>query len=315
MKKIVKIFLIFLIFTISFIFIDGICARFLDTRPIISKKEVLKRGSLEIETGYLYKSLFADVYYCDTVVTTYDEDNNSSISNEVIRYYKRRGETFECRYYIDERADTMDLYRDQAQKYKNMEYMRFNTEGLYKTNYDYFGSYNKKLNVFTVNYIGDYYVDYDYQDVYMFNVDDFSLEPIKLKIDGFDMVWRTKGKIFYSSSGNIMAFNYFCGYRPEQWMGWQKYNEDDCKKNSNDNGIYVFRVNGINDYTLLGYYSDKRNEFIKEYKDTYFVLYDVLDDKNIIIKYTITNNKHMEPDRIVYYKWNFDSDTLTEWQV
>ena len=313
MKKILRIIIGILIFIISFICIDGLCARFFDTRPIVSKKEVLSRGILDIDSGFVYKSLFADVYYCDTVVTTYDSDGNSTITSKVIRYYRERGAEFECQYYIDEKVEIREPYREQAVKLTNMEYMKLDAEGLYKAKYDSFGSYNKKLNVFTINYVGDYKVDYEYQDVYMFDVDNFSNDPVKLRIDGFDLVWRTTGKIHYSPSGNIMVFYYSCGYK-EQWAGWQKYTNSDCDINNKENGIYVFRVDGIKNYTLLKYYSEDRNDFISNYKDSYFGIYKIIDDENILIKYTVTSNRQIEPDMEVYYIWNIVDDTITESQ-
>ena len=314
MKKIFKIILGILIFIISFICVDGFCARYLETRPIISKMEKIIQGAAEVHSGYVYKSLFANVYYCDTVVESYDKDGKSSIEENVLRYYKNKNEEFICNTYIDLRHEVYEPYREEAKKYRDMLYMRYDAEGRYDANFDP-ESYNKKLNIFTYSYLGDYYVDSKYQDIYMFDVNDFSKEPVKLELDGFDLLWRTTGYIRYSPTGNIMVFEYFCGYRPEQWMGEQKYTEADCKKNSDDNGIYVFKVNDINDYTLLGYYSDKRNEYVSEYKDSYFHIYDVIDDENIIIKYTVTHNKQIEPVKEVYYKWNIINDTLVDWQV
>ena len=314
MNKISRIILWVLVFIISFILIDGICARFLETRPIIAKKEDLVRGTLNVEIGVVYKSFFADVYYCDTVVTTYDEDNNSIMEDKVIRYYRERGAEFECQYFIDEKAEIRESYREQAEKFTNMKYMKLDAEGLYRAGWTYFGSYNKKLEVWTINYVGDYKVDYEYQDIYMFNVNDFSLDPVKLKINGFDLIWRTSDKIYYSPSGNIMAFNYSCGYK-EQWAGWQKYTEEDCYKNNKENGIYVFMIDGLNDLTLLNYYPESENKYIDEYSDSYFRIYNILDDENIIMKWTITHNKQEEPSAEVYYKWNIVDDTLTEWQV
>jgi len=314
MKRILKFVMGIMIFVISFICIDGFCARFLGTRPIISKKEMVIQGGAEIHSGYVYKSLFADVYYCNTIVESYDANGKSMIVDEVRRYYINKDEDFVCDTYINLRDEKYELYREEAKEYRNILYMRYDAEGRYRANYD-IESYNKKLNVFTYNYLGDYYVDSEYQDIYMFDIDDFSKEPVRLELDGFDLLWRTVGDIKYSPSGNIMVFEYFCGYRSEQWMGEQKYTEDDCNKNSDENGVYVFRVNDIDDYSLLGYFSDNRNEFVSEYKDSYFHIYDVIDDENIIIKYTVTNNKHMEPEKEVYYKWNITLDTLTEWQV
>ena len=317
MKKFLKIFLGIIIFTISFILIDGLCAIYMNTRPLFAYKEDVVRNLGKYDSvvdGVLYKSLFADVYYCNTVIESYDIDGNSQIEEKVIRYYKNKGEEFVCDTYINLRSEIYESYREEAKEYRDILYMRYDAEGRYEANY-YHESYNSKLNVFTHNYLGDYYVSDEYQDIYMFDTNDFSKEPVKLEIEGFDMVWRTVGYIRYSPTGNIMVFEYFCGFRSEQWMGEQKYTEEDCKNNSDDNGIYAFSVNGINDYTLLGYYSDKRNEYVSEYKDSYFHVYDIVDDENIIIKYTVTHNKHMEPEREVYYKWNIIDDTLTEWQV
>ena len=70
MKKYLKIILGILIFIISFICVDGLCAKFLNTRPIIAKKEIVRNEVTDI--GFLYKSLFADVYYCDTVMEVYN---------------------------------------------------------------------------------------------------------------------------------------------------------------------------------------------------------------------------------------------------
>lgn len=54
MKKILRIVFGILIFIISFIRIDGLCARFLDTKTIISRREVLSRGILDIDSGFVY---------------------------------------------------------------------------------------------------------------------------------------------------------------------------------------------------------------------------------------------------------------------
>lgn len=317
MKKILKIILGVIIFTISFILIDGLCAIYIDTRPIFAYKEDVIRfvGKYDsVINGVVYKSLFADVYYCNTVIESYDEYGKSIIEEKVLRYYKNKEEEFICDTYIDLRHEIYEPYREEAKEHRDMLYIRYDAEGRYKANFD-IESYNKKLNIFTYNYLGDYYVSEEYQDIYMFDASDFSKEPVKLELDGFDLLWRTKGYIRYSPTGNIMVFEYFCGYRAEQWMGEQKYTEDDCKKNSYDNGIYVFNVNDINDYTLLGYYSDKRNDYVASYKDSYFHVYDVIDDENIIIKYMVTHNKHEQPEKEVYYKWNIINDTLMEWQV
>lgn len=314
MKKLLKIIIGILIFIISFICIDGLCARFLRTMPIISRKDVVIQGAAKIESGYVYKSLFADVYYCDTIYESYDEEDNMIREEIITRHYRKKNSEFVCPIWINEKSEIFESYRSEAVKYTDIEYMKLQAEGLYEA--DYSGTYNKKLNMFTTSFVGDdLYVSNEYQDIYLFDVSDFNKEPVRMKLDGFDLTWRIKGDIMYSPDGNIMAFEYFCGYRSEQWMGWQKYTKEDCDKNSDDNGIYVFRVNDVNDYTLLGYYSDSRNEYVDEYKDSYFNIYEIIDDENIIIKYVVTHNKQETPLLEIYYKWNIVDDTLTDWQV
>lgn len=305
MKKYLKIILGISIFIISFICVDGLCAKFLKTRPIIAKKEIVRNEVTDI--GVVYKTLFAHVYYCDTVMEVYNSQGWLNLEKEVKRYYQNKESDFVCEPYISET-------REFETETVDFEYMAISAEGTYKAGY-FERSYNKKLNIYTYNFVGYYSVREIYQNIYMFDVNDFSKEPIVLGIDGYDMVWRTRSGVSYSDSGNIMAFEYFCGYRDEQWMGNQKYSYEDCLRNTDKNGINVFRVNGINDYTFLGYFSDSRNPYLDEYKDSYFHMYDIIDDENIIIKYTVTNNKHAEPYKEVYYKWNIIDDTLVEWKV
>lgn len=305
MKKNLKIILGLLIFIISFICIDGLCARFLDTRPIFAKKQTVYNEITDI--GVVYKSLFADVYYCDTVLTIYNSKGMSKIEKDLKRYYQAKNSDFVCDPYISE-------HREFDEETKDYEYMSIHAEGSYKAGY-YENSYNKKLNTYTLNFVGYYAVNEEYKNIYMFDVNDFSKKPIVLEVDGYDMVWRTVGGVSYSPSGNIMVFEYFCGYRDDQWAGEQKYTEEDCKKNNDNNGINVFRVNGINDYTFLGYFPYSRNQYLDEYKESYFHIYDIIDDENIIIKYRVTHNKQEAPEMEVYYKWNITDDTLTEWQV
>lgn len=319
MKKNWKIFKGIMIFIISFICIDGLCARFLGTRPIVSKMSVVMQGSAEIHSGYVYKSLFADVYYCDTIYESYDEEGNEIREEKISRHYIEKGSEFVCPLWINERSEINKEYREEAVKYTDIEYMKIEAEGLYRAGYyksnSSFGSYNSKLGIYRHNFIGDsLYVSDEYQDIYMFDVNDFSKEPVKMEIDGFDLTWRSVN-MMDSPDGNIMAFYYICGYRADQWMGWQKYKEEDCAVNDKENGIYVFRVNGINDYELLKYYSEERNEYLDEYKESYFRIYKIIDDENIILKYTVTHNKQEAPLLEVYYKWNIVNDTLREWQV
>lgn len=318
MKRILKIGITLIIFIISFICVDGLCSRFFNTRPIIAMKNVLVSDNVKVKNGYVYKSLFANVYYCNTIYTSYDNDGNKIIEDKIMRYYFNNKTDFVCPIWVDERSEINQTYRDEAIKHTDTEYMKLAVMGLYKAGYyktnSLLGSYNSKLGVYIYNFIGDsLYVSEELQDVYMFDVNDFSKEPIKMKIDGYDLTWRGTN-IVNSPSGNIMAFYYVCGYRDDQWMGWQKYNQDDCLVNDKDNGVYVFRVNGINDYTLLKVYPEDRNMYLKEYKESYFNIYKIIDDENIVFKYIVTNNKQEAPLLEVYYKWNIISDTLTEWQ-
>lgn len=304
MKKILKIVLWVFLFAVSFVCVDGICARYLKTRPILSKKEAVFSEISDV--GVVYKSIFADVYYCDTIVEYYNAEGQMDLEKEVRRYYEKKNSDFVCDVYL---SDTTQFEESKV----GLEYMQIKAEGIYKAGYSS-ESYNKKLNLFTYNFVGTSKATDAYQDVYMFDVRDFSKEPIKLVVDGFDVAWRTNS-IQYSPSGNIMVFYYSCGYRPEQWMGEQKYTEEECIQNSKDNGIYVFKVNGINDYTLLSHFSESRNPYKKEYRDSYFRIDRVLDDENVLIQYLVTNNKQEEPTDVVYYVWNIVDDTLTEWQV
>lgn len=313
MKKILKIVIGIIIFILVFIVVDGLCAKFLDTRPIIAKREVVVQGASKLQSGYVYKSLFSDVYYCNTIYESYDEENNLIREEKITRHYVDKFSEFVCPIYIYERAEILKPYEEEAIKYRNFDYMKSFVEGIYKAGYN-FGSYNSKLGLYSYNSLGSSYVDYDHYGIYLFDVDDFSKEPIKMEIEGFDLTWRSFNMID-SPSGNIMAFYYGCGYRQELWIGSQKYTQEDCNTNSEDNGIYVFIVNGINDYSLLKFFPEARNEYLDDYKDSYFRIYDIIDDENIIIKYTVTNNKQLEPYMEVYYKWNIIDDTLVEWQV
>ena len=66
-----KFILGIIIFMISFICVDGLCARFFNTRPIIAKKEIVYNEITDV--GVVYKSIFADVYYCDTIIEIYND--------------------------------------------------------------------------------------------------------------------------------------------------------------------------------------------------------------------------------------------------
>ena len=60
-----------------------------------------------------------------------------------------------------------------TQEVSDFEYMALSAEGIYKAGYNSEG-YNKKLNVFTNNFLGYYAVKEEYQDIYMFDVNDFN---------------------------------------------------------------------------------------------------------------------------------------------
>ena len=105
MKKIFKIIVGVLIFTISFICVDGLCARFLNTRPVIARKEeVIQGGSIKSKIGYVYKSIFADVYYCDTIYETYDENDNLIREEGISRHYQEKDSDFLCPIWINENS-------------------------------------------------------------------------------------------------------------------------------------------------------------------------------------------------------------------
>lgn len=71
--------------------------------------------------------------------------------------------------------------------------------------------------------------------------------------------------------------------------------------NLNTSGIYVFKVNSINDLEEIAFYPESNNIYVSEYKDSYFRIDKLLNDKEMIITYVVTNNKHMEPVKKVIF--------------
>lgn len=323
MKKKFKVIILITIGIIILVGVDGLSARYLKTRPLIAKKEKTYYEDVDygkdnyntglLELGVVYKSLFADVYYCDTTVDTYDSEYHMEREQKIVRYYVKKGEKFTCQssisYYPNDEG-FKDYMNSDVQSDK--EYIKAYAKDLYNDDslrslYDV----NEKMGVMIYNFLG-HYISEEYRDVFMFDIADFTKDPIKLEIDGFDLAWR--GYQFTSSpSGNILAFYYSCGYK-DQWAGSRKYTLEDCDKNKDSSGVYIFRVNGINDYEQLAFYPEGRNEYLSEYPDTYFVIDKVISDSEIVFKYTVSKNRQEEPFEIVKRKWNFSNDTVEEYQ-
>ena len=114
--KVLKITLILIIFIISFILVDAFSTKFFNTRPLFAKKEKTISGITE--TGIVYKTLFADVYYCNSMVETYDEDDNLIRNDEVLRYYEKKNSNFICKIWINEKDDIYSKYHEQAKEKK-----------------------------------------------------------------------------------------------------------------------------------------------------------------------------------------------------
>ncbi len=310
-KKIIKIILTVIIFIASFILIDGFCARFLKTRPLLAKKEIVESGI--VKAGVVYKSLFADIYYCNTTIQTYDDDDNLIQNDTTIRYYKEKNSDFSCPIWINERNEILEKYQKLAEGKENLEFMKPYAEGLYKSQFHKY-SYNSKLNIFAYNFNGFYRItDKTYHDYYLFDTTDFNKDPIKLELPGFDTQWEVF-QVSYSKDGDTMFFYYSCGYRENYATDDQKYTKEECNKEKDKFGIYAYKVNGINDYTFLNFLSEEdANIFTAEYPQTYFVINKVIDKENIVLKYVVTRNKQIESIKEVYYVWNITDNSLKEY--
>lgn len=316
MKKrdIFKVLGLVIIGIILVVLVDFVCARYFKTRPLIAKKEIAYYNSndknmIPLELGVVYKSLFADVYYCDTTVDTYDEEYHMEREQKVIRYYLKKGEKFTCKssisYYPGD--DGIKDYVDMDNP-SDMEYIKSIARDLYNQKLDKLYGVNNKMGVMIYNLLG-YHIDDEYQDVYMFDINDFSKDPVKLLIEGFDMKWRS-GNYKSSKSGEIFSFYYSCGYK-EYFGNGGKYSMNECIKNKETSGIYVFRVKGINDYEKINFYKED-NSYLEEYPESYFVIEEVINDTEMIIKMVLTKNKQEEPDKIIYVKWNFITNKSEE---
>ena len=313
-KNIFKWVLLVIMGLILIVLVDGICTKYFNTRPLIAKKEVAyysddEKNTVPLELGVVYKSIFADVYYCDTTVDTYDSEYHMERKQKIIRYYLKKGELFTCKssisYYPGDEGIKNYVDMDNP---SDMEYIKSIARDLYGQELDGLYDVNNKMGVMIYNFLG-YPINTKYRDVYMFDINDFSKDPIKLSIDGFDMTWRSTN-YKSSPSGNIFSFYYTCGYR-DQWGGYRKYSEEDCKNNKDTTGIYVFMVNGINDYEKINFYKENNN-YLEEYPESYFSIQEVISDTEMIIKYVLTKNKQTEPDKIIYVKWNFITDKSEE---
>lgn len=301
--------MIVIIFLVTLFLVDMISYSCFGTKPLIAKKEVIN----DYGSSVLYKTVMSNIYYCDTTVDTY-LDGGMDREQKLIRYVVKKGDIFTCKssisYYSD--SDSINEYMNSDNP-NDIEYMKYYVKNLYNDNLDSLYDINKKLNVLIYNFNGLNAIDEKYNDVYMFDYNDFTKDPIRLEIDGFDLRWR--GTNFKSSkSGDIFSFYYTCGYRFEGWMGEQKYTESECINNLNTSGIYVFKVNSINDLEEIAFYPESNNIYVSEYKDSYFNILELLTDKEMIITYVVTNNKYMEPVKKVNYIWNFIDNTIEVYQ-
>ena len=310
MKKIGKITILFVIGIVILIGVDGFSAKYLKTRPLIAKKEDAryedksydgKENLYSIDLGVVYKSLFADIYYCDTTVDTYN-DGHMEREQKIIRYYLKKGEKFTCKSSISYYPNSEEIkdYLNSSNP-SDLEYIKAVAKSLYRENLTGIYGINNKMGVMICNFLG-YPIDNEYRDVYMFNINDFSKDPVKLVIDGFDLTWRSMN-YKSSPSGNILSFYYGCGYK-DQWAGNRKYSIEDCNNNIKTSGIYVFRVNGINDYEKINFY-EQDNSYLREYPESYFLIDKVINDEEMIIKFVLTKNKQEKPEKILRVKWNF----------
>ena len=313
-KNIFRVLGLVIIGFILIVFVDFVCSKYFKPRPLIAKREIAYYNSddknmVPLELGIVYKSLFADVYYCDTTVDTYDSEYHMEREQKVIRYYLKKGEKFTCKssisYYPGDKGikDYVDMDNPS-----DMEYIKSIAKDLYSQKLDRLYDINNKMGVMIYNLLG-YPIDDEYRDVYMFDINDFSKDPVKLLIEGFDMKWRS-GNYKSSESGNIFSFYYSCGYK-EYFGNGGKYSMDDCMKNKDTSGIYVFRVKGINDYEKINFYKED-NSYLEEYPESYFVIEKVINDTEMIIKMILTKNKQEEPYKITYIKWNFITNKSEE---
>ena len=314
-KNIFRVLGLVIIGFILIVLVDFVCSKYFKTRPLIAKKEVVayyidgEKNTVPLESGIVYKSLFADVYYCDTTVDTYDSEYHMEREQKIIRYYLKKGEVFTCKssisYYPGDEGIKNYVDMDNP---SDMEYIKSIAKDLYKQKLDGLYDVNNKMGVMIYNFLG-YPIDNEYRDVYMFDINDFSKEPVKLTIEGFDMTWRSTN-YKSSPSGNILSFYYSCGYK--EYLGThRKYSEEDCKNNKDTTGIYVFRINSINDYEKINFYKED-NSYLEEYPESYFSIQEVINDTEMIIKYVLTKNKQTEVDKIIYVKWNFITDKSEE---
>ena len=77
-KKIIIIFGVILGVLILTILIDGVLTRFFDTKPLIAKKEEISYKNDTKVLGVVYRTMFADVYYCNEISLKSEEISNYS---------------------------------------------------------------------------------------------------------------------------------------------------------------------------------------------------------------------------------------------
>lgn len=301
-KKIIIIFGVILGVLILTILIDGALTRFFDTKPLIAKKEEISYKNDTKVLGVVYRTMFADVYYCNEISLKSEE--------RVVRYYHKKGDEFTCKGNDSTDIDNNnDKISSEIAKLEGMDYVKAYARELYNKKLDSLYGINNKLGVMIYNFVG-HGIDEEYQDVYMFDINNFDKEPVKLLIEGFDMPWRSSN-YKSSKSGNILAFSYSCGYK-DIYVGTQKYSMDECNNNKKTSGIYVFRVNGINDFEQLAFYPEERNIYLSEYPDSSLYIGEVSNDEELIIVNNVSKNKQESPDKIISIKWNFITDESEE---
>ena len=168
-KKIFRVLGLVIIGFILIVLVDFVCSKYFKTRPLIAKREIAYYNSddknmMPLELGIVYKSLFADVYYCDTTVDTYDSEYHMEREQKVIRYYLKKGEKFTCKssisYYPGDKGikDYVDMDNPS-----DMEYIKSIAGDLYSQKLDRLYDINNKMGVMIYNLLG-YPIDDEYRE-------------------------------------------------------------------------------------------------------------------------------------------------------
>ena len=247
--------------------IDYSLVTFMDRVPLLAFKTM--EGD-----NVIYETWYAKVYYCGEE-----------------RHYVEKNSKYSCPKV--EQGET--LLRD-------WEFMAYSAEDWY-TN-DLWGyRYNQFLNRYAYTSLGSNYVSENLWGWYLYSVDDYEEVPIKIEIDGKDMDWRTTDN-WFSNDGKVMAFWYNCGYFAEQWMGEQKYTQEDCLANEKESGAYVYTVNSDFTYDYVGFLRFDERIFDDEALASYFRISEVVSEEEVELKYIITDDINGEPIEIKYFVWN-----------